>query len=79
MGTDVKSTCSTAQAAIVSPSLQLRDIHVSAKSIKGGWFTYDGGRYYMDTAGRPAVGWKKISGKWYYFDKTGKAKTGWIK
>lgn len=78
MGTDVKSTCSTSQAAIVS-QFTAAGYTCSAKSVKGGWFTYDGGRYYMDTAGRPAVGWKKISGKWYYFDKTGKAKTGWIK
>ena len=78
MGTIVESTYSTAQAAIVT-QFTAAGWTSSVKSVKSGWFTYDGGRYYMDTAGRPAVGWKKISGKWYYFDHSGKAKTGWLK
>ena len=48
-------------------------------TVKSGWKTVKGKKYYVTKSGAVKTGWQKIGKKKYYFDKKGVMKTGWQK
>ena len=47
-------------------------------TLKYGWFTISGKKYFFDHTGAMRTGWVITGGKKYYLDPTGVMKTGWL-
>jgi glucan-binding YG repeat protein len=47
-------------------------------TVKKGWQTIEGKRYFFDDSGAMKTGWLEDQGKKYYLDSAGVMKTGWV-
>ncbi len=70
MGTDIR-TVHLSGAALVN-EFTAAGYTTSLRQVKGGWFSWEGHRYFMDEDGRPYTGEVWISGEKYLFDERGR-------
>ena len=57
--------------------ITLEDGTSQGSTVKTGWQTIDGKKYYYNEKGEKLTGFKKVDGNMYYFDKNGVMQIGW--